>query len=178
MTRDRGQLVVLAAAALAIALVPMALAYLQLGYHEDVQTATVDTDTLPDVERSLHRALVSESSDLPARYAWSNRSGAVTRLRDRLRPTIESLTDSRLESGTALTISYNDSRALRWADTACPSGPGRDFGTCRADRGVVVQERVGRAHALAVAVDVTVTRPDGTASATFVLSGPTVSDRV
>ena len=170
MTRDRGQLVVLAAAAIAIALVPMTLAYLQLGYHADVQTSTTDgDDTLPTVERTLGRTLDSASADVPAGYSWSARSAAVTTLRDRLRPTLQSLRSSSLDAGKTVQITYNDTRAHAWASANCPVGPNRDFGPCRADRGVVVQERVDRTHVLAVAFDTTVTAPEQTVQATVIV---------
>ena len=170
MNRERGQLVVLAAAAIAIALVPMALAYLQLGYHADVQTATVEDDTVPAVERTLHQSLISASSDIPARHGWRDRSDAVTALRDRLRPTLDSLSTARLADGTAVEVTYNDSRAQVWEDERCPRGPDRDFGPCRTDRAVVIQERDGRTHVLAIAVDVHVTTPDSTAQVSTVVT--------
>jgi len=72
VTRSRGQLVVLAALALALALVPMTLAYLQLGYDEDVETTTVTDDSTRDVERTLQRALIDAAGDVPARYDWGS----------------------------------------------------------------------------------------------------------
>jgi hypothetical protein len=168
MRRNRGQLVVLAAAALAIALVPMALAYLQLGYHEDVRTSP-EEETLTAIDRTLSRALVTASDDVPATYDWDERSAAVTSVRDALAPSLSTLRRSGLDSGTAVRITYNDSRAQAWERTNCPGGPARDFGPCRADRGVVVQERAGQTHVLAVAVDVSVTQPDATRNATLVV---------
>ena len=171
MTDERGQLVVLAAAALALALVPMALAYLQLGYHADVQTGP-DRTTLSDVDRSLDRALVAASDGIPDSYDWDNRSEAVTTLRNRVRPSLDSLRGSGLDSGTAVTLSYNESRAQAWATNHCPSGPDRAFGPCRSDRGVVVQERNGKTHILVATVDVSVTNPDGERRATRVVTAP------
>jgi hypothetical protein len=172
VTRERGQLVVLAAAALAIALVPMAFAYLQLGYNVDVQTATVDEDRIPSVERTLTRSLVTASSGVPGSHDWSNRSAAVDELRERLQSTVRSLQRAGLDDGTAVRIAYNDTRARALADANCPTGPDRAFGSCLADRGVVVQERDGRTHVLGIAVDVTVTRPDGSTSTTTVIGAP------
>lgn len=170
MTRERGQLVVLAAAAIAIALVPMALAYLQLGYHADIRTATVEDDTVPAVERTLHQSLISASSDIPARHGWRNRSDAVTTLRERLQPSIDSLSTARLDGGTAIEVTYNGSRAKAWESEHCPGGPDRDFGSCRTDRAVVIQERDGRTHVLAIAVDVRVTTADSTAQVSIVVT--------
>lgn len=160
MTR-RGQLVLVAAAALAIALVPMALAHVQLGYDEDVESAAVDTSRLAEAERLLHRALADASTNVPAQHAWSNRDDAVTAVRDRLRPTLTSLNTSRLRRGTVISVTYAQPRAETWATSQCPRGSNRQFGSCVADRGLVVQERLGRTHVLAAAVEVRVTTPRG-----------------
>nr|WP_254279967.1 hypothetical protein [Halomicroarcula marina] len=58
---------------------------------------------------------------------------------------------------------------LHSRDANCPSGPDRQFGDCAADRGVVVQERLGRTHVLGVAVDVTTTTERGETAVTAVL---------
>jgi hypothetical protein len=163
---------VLAAAALAIALVPMALAYLQLGYHEDVRTVSSDDETLPDVERTLNRDLAAASDGLAVDSGWDERGAAVTTFRERLEPSLMALRRAGLDGGTTVQISYNDSRAGAWAADHCPTGPDREFGRCLTDRGVVVQERDGWTHVLAVAVDVSVTEPDATTRATVVATAP------
>ena len=138
------------------ALVPLALAYLQLGYQASVP---VDDDPVRDATDTLDRALVDAADGIPERYAWSDRQGAVDAVRDRLRPTLSTLNRSRLDDDTALAVTYNASLASAWATVNCPGGRGRSFGPCRVDRGVVVQERAGQTHVLAVAVDVRVTEP-------------------
>lgn len=157
----RGQLVLLAAAVLAVALVPMTLAYLQLGYHEDVDASGAGDTPLRDAERTLDSALHDAVDGVPERYPWSNRTGAVTEVRNRLRDDLSTLNRSGVESGTASAVSYNHSRALVWAGENCPSGPARQFGPCRADRGVVVQSRANQTHVLAVAFDVRITASEG-----------------
>lgn len=153
---ERGQLVLVAAVVMAAALVPLTLAYLQLGYRASVPVAD---DPVRDATGSLERALVDAADGIPGQYAWADRSGAVDTVRRRLRPTLSTLNRSRLDDGTALGVAYNASRAREWARANCPGGAGRAFGPCRADRGVVVQERAGRTHVLAVAVDVRVSGP-------------------
>ncbi len=165
----RGQFVLLAAAALAVALVPMTLAYLQLGYHDDVGASGVDEDPLREAERLLDRAVADAVEGVPADHAWSNRTGAVTAVRDRIRSDLSTLGRSRVDEGTVYDVTYNDSRATGWKSDNCPSGPDRQFGPCRVDRGVVVQERAGRTHVLAVAFDVQVTTADGWWRATLVV---------
>jgi len=164
---ERGQLVLLAAVALAAALVPLAVAYLQLGYQ-----ATVDADRSPirDVRGTLDRALEDAADGVPDRHSWSDRTAAVTAVRDRLRSTLATLNESRLDAGRAVAITYNTTRGQAWADDHCPGGPDRQFGSCRVDRGVVVQDRSGRTHVLAVAVDVAVAGPDAERRAVTVVS--------
>lgn len=157
---DRGQLVLTAALVLVVALVPMVLAYLQLGYHGDVRTG-IGSDPATGTERVLERSVHDASEGIAASYRWEARSDAVRTVHDRLRPPIRALERSRLASGVAVAITYDERRARGVADRHCPTGPDRQFGTCEASDGVVVQERDGRTHVLAVAFEVTITAPDG-----------------
>jgi len=160
--------VLLAAAAVAVALLPMALAYLQLGYHDDVG-ATVGTDPAGQVESTLERALHDAADGIATEYRWERRSEAVTTVRERMESTVDAVGASRLEDGIAFGLSYNHTRAESWADRACPGGPDRQFGDCEADRGVVVQERGGRTHVLAAAFDIEMTTPETELRATTVI---------
>lgn len=53
-------------------------------------------------------------------------------------------------------MAYNGSATLAYAPDACPGGDGREFSACEFDRGVVVQERAGATHVVAVALELTV----------------------
>lgn len=159
----------LAAAALAVALVPLAFAYLQLGYHGDVGAAALDDAPVREAERTLDRALQNGVDGIPANYTWSARTAAVAAVRDRLRPALATLNGSAVESGTAYSVGYNASRAVAWAGRRCPGGPDRQFGPCRADRGLVVQDRAGRTHVLAAAFDVRIATTDADWRATTVI---------
>lgn len=159
--RERGQLVLLAAAALAVALVPMAVAHLQLGYQVDADAAVVDSKPLAETERVLSRAVDDAVRTVPARYNWSERVAATTAVRDRLSSTLTALNRSRLNEGTVSRVSFASTRASEWSDTNCPRRPNRQFGECVADGGVVVQERLGDTHVLAVAFEITITTPRG-----------------
>ncbi len=165
--RNRAQLVLVAAVVMTAALIPLTLAYLQLGYGASVP---VDDDPVRDATGTLDRALVDAADGVPDSYAWSDRTGAIDTLKQRLRPTLSTLNRSRLDDNTALAVSYNASRATEWANANCPGGAGRAFGPCRADRGVVVQERADRTHVLAVAVDVSVSGPGTTHRASAVVT--------
>lgn len=152
---ERGQLVLIAALALVVALVPLVFAYLQLGYHGDSRSGQPG-DTR-QIERTLDRSLHDAVSDTEGAYPWNRRTAAVTEIRDHLDSTIVHLERADLSDGVVSEVSYNETRATRWAALNCPRGPNRQFGPCAAERGVVVQERNGRVHVLAVAVDVRVT---------------------
>lgn len=158
---DRGQLVVLAAVALALALVPIATAYLQLGYHGDREVMAEPTPA-EDAERLLDRGVHDAAEGIAETYDWADREAAVTTVRTRLEPTVAAVERGALPAGTARTLAFNTSRAAAWASANCPTGPDRRFGACEAIDGIVVQNRTGGTHVLAVAVDVRVTTPSGT----------------
>jgi hypothetical protein len=166
--RERGQMVLVAAGVLAVALAPMVLAYLQLGYHPDVQASTDYDAPVANAERLLDRAVHEASDEVPGTYDWRDRRDAVDAVRTNLEPRLETLATARIEQGTAYRTSYNQSAAQQWASDNCPGGPDRQFGSCGARRGVVVQERAGRTHVLAVALDVTVTTERGQRAVTLV----------
>ncbi|WP_246986792.1 DUF7261 family protein [Halorientalis marina] len=172
VSRDRGQLVLVAAAALAVALAPVVLAYLQLGYHADVAASADHADPAANADRYLERAVHEAAADVQGEYAWSHgveTGPAVDRVRERLDPKRGRIADARVTAGTVTRTRYNDSAARAWASDRCPRGPNRQFGDCDARRGVVVQERAGRAHVLAVALDVTVTTERGRIEMTLVV---------
>ena len=166
---SRGQLVLATAAVIAAALAPVLLAYLQLGYHADTAATAEFEDPAVNAERVLSRAVHEASVGVPATHSWGQRREAADTVRRRLAPRVDRLETARVESGTHLRIAYNASAAASWAAADCPGGDGRQFGPCRADRGVVLQNRVGEATPLAVAFDVTVTRERGTTEVTLVV---------
>ncbi|WP_254537000.1 DUF7261 family protein [Halomarina litorea] len=167
--RDRAQLVLAAAAVVAVALVPAVLAYQQLGYHPDV-TASAEYDApLANAERVLERAVHEAGANVTGEYDWEHRERAVEATADRLGPPTDALEASSVAAGTAYEVGTNDSAARAWASEHCLAGPGRQFGTCRAVDGVVVQERAGETTVLAVAFDVRATTDRGSYEATLVV---------
>ena len=165
---ERGQLVLAAAAVLAVALAPVVLAYLQLGYHADVAASTDYDAPVANAERLLERAVHEVATNATGR-PWSERDETVRTVRDRLDPHLSTLATARIASGTAYGTAYNQSAAANWAADRCPDGPNREFGDCVAKVGVVVQDRVGETHVLAVALDVTVTTERGERRVTLVV---------
>lgn len=174
MSRDRGQLVLLAAVLLALALVPLTLAYLQLGYHDDIGANSPAT-TMSDTERAVEQGVSNAATGVRGEFEWTEREQAVDAFQTEIAPTIESVSQARLDAGQSIEIAYNETRANVFAASNCPSGAGQQFGSCEAIDGVVVQERVGTTHILAVAVDIELTGPDEEQETTTVLQ-PTAGE--
>jgi hypothetical protein len=166
-TDDRGQLVLVTALALALVLVSLGVAYLQLGYHEDVRPP--DQEPAAQLEAVLERTLDETAAEVPDTYGWDDRTEAVQAVRDELNDTNDHLETSRLDAGHVYHIALNETRTDRWVSTNCPRGPDRQFGTCETIDGVAVQERTDRTHILAAAFDFTMTTPDGEISVTVVI---------
>ena len=166
--RDRGQMVLAAAAVLALALVPLGFAYLQLGYHEDVAATTEPERPGGETLRLLERA-VYDAGDEATGHPWSGREGAAAQVDDALATREREIEAVGVGDGVAARIERNASAADSWAASNCPSGPGRLFGDCEALGGIVVQERAGGTHLLAVAYDVRVVDDRGETALTVVV---------
>lgn len=164
---DRGQLVLVAAAVVAIGLAPVLLAYLQLGYHPDVadQPEVTGERAVEYLDRSVHRASAAHAGE----YRWRDRRSMAEAVRDDIDGDIQTLERSRLESGVAYDVTYNASVASVWSDRHCRSGDGKRFGPCETDDGIVQQERADEAVVLAVTFDVTVIGPDSETELTVVV---------
>jgi thioester reductase-like protein len=167
---DRGQLVLAAAGVVAVALLAMTAAYLQLGAHPDV---TAERDVGPREATDSAVGVLSRAVDQArvahAGRAWSERDAVVDAVHDDLGTALESLETSRIAKGTAYSVAYDQAAASEYATEHCPRGDGRAFGDCEAIAGVVVQERAGETTVLAVAFEVTVTTPDGETTVVVVL---------
>lgn len=153
---ERGQLVLVAAAVAALALVPVAAAYLQFGYAPAV--ADVDTDHGERVTRALDR-IADGAAETATGSQWEDRERAVERVETSLAPRLDTVERARLGDGVVVNATYDGALAER---VDCPSGNGRSFGECEVHGGVVVQERAGETVVVAVVFDVRVTTPDGT----------------
>lgn len=168
-SRNRGQMVLVAAVLIAVALVPIVFTYQQLGYDADVEASGDYADPMMNAKRFLGRAVHEAGANISAEYSWNRSNSAVTAVYERLQPRIATLERSRVAEGVAYHVSYNASAATAWATANCPGGPARQFGPCVTDRGVVVQERAGETHVLVVALDVTVTTKRGLIEATMIV---------
>ncbi|MFB6221340.1 MAG: hypothetical protein ABEH90_07855 [Halolamina sp.] len=165
---DRGQLVLVAAAVLALALVPLGFAYLQLGYHADVRATSAEESPGSETVRLLERA-VHEASGEATGQPWAGRDGAAARVNRTLAADIDAIEAAQVERGIAAEIRQNGTAAATWTDGNCPSGSGREFGACETSGGLVIQERAGETHLVAVAFDVQVVSERGEAELTVVV---------
>ncbi|MFC7071804.1 hypothetical protein ACFQJ7_10185 [Halovenus rubra] len=164
---SRGQLVLIAALALTLVLVALGVAYLQLGYNEDVQT--VEQRPASQIEAVLERIIDKTATDVPNMFHWSDRDTAAQAVRDELNATSDQLETSRLGAGHLYHITLNDTRTAHWESANCPAGPNRQFGTCETIGGIAVQNRTGRTHVLAAAFDIMITTPNGETAVTVVI---------
>lgn len=170
--RARGQVVVLAAAVIALALVPLVAAYLQLGYAADLR-AESDEEPIADADRSLRAGVTRIAGTLPAEYAWTERDRAAEAVRTRLTARMDALGRSGAAGADAsYRLTYDRRAAADWAARRCPDGANRQFGDCVVRDGVVVQERADRTHLVAVAVDVRIVGASGTSRATLIVRPP------
>lgn len=172
MTGDasRGQLVLLAAVVVVVALVPISLAYQQLGHHPDVD-GDAGSDRIDRATRLIPNAVDREVSNVGS-MNWSRRRLAARAVTTSIRPTLDRLTRPDVAAGTTYAASLNETEASRIASFECPRGPDRQFGTCRALGGVVVQRRVNQTAVVAVAVDVRATGPHERTRVTVVARVP------
>ena len=152
---ERGQLVLVAAAVAALALVPVVAAYLQFGYAPAVADADADHGTR--ATRALDR-VVDDAAESATGTSWSDRDAAVERMRQLLGPRVQTLETARVDAGVVVNVTYDESLA---DSVRCPTGRGRAFGECENMDGVVVQNRTGSTVVVAVAFDVRVTTPSG-----------------
>lgn len=167
LTGDRGQLVLVAAAVIAIGLAPVLFAYLQLGYHPDTerQPEVTGEKAIAYLDRSVHDAAAATAGE----YRWPAREAKAEAVRNEIGGDIDTLETAALDEGVAREVRYNDSAAREWAATNCESGPGKRFGACESNEGVVMQERADEAVLVAVGFDIEAVGPDGNAEMTVVI---------
>lgn len=169
MTRARAQLVLLAAAVVVAALVPMVFAYAQLGYDADVRGAPDARATVTDAQRLLERAVGSAASALDSEVGPDQHEALAREMDDRLAPAVSRLAASGADRDLTVSVERNATAARAWAADACPGGPTRQFGACVVTDGVVTQTRANTTTVVAVAFDLHVRGPQSTTEATVVV---------
>jgi hypothetical protein len=168
----RGQLILLAAAVVVTALVPMILAYAQVGYGgAPTEPAPAQTGaTVADSKRVLERSVAEAAGVVSARTGPNQHQSAADIAVAELEPAVQSI-ESTGTDRTVVDVSRNASAAGRWAERACPRGPNRAFGPCVLADGVVTQTRANTTALVAVAVDVHARGPHGATRTTLVVRG-------
>ena len=157
----RGQLVLLTAALAALALLPLVVAYLQLGAHPDVGARAAPDHETDRVVRALERAVDNASRAMSGTDPWADRSATLVSFDRTLRADRREIETARLEQGVSVRVRRNTTAAHAWVSASCPGGPNRQFGDCAVRDGVVLQERAGETYVVAVAFEVRVVDPSG-----------------
>lgn len=168
---DRGQIVLVAAAVVAVALLSMTLAYAQLGYDGDRTGAgSVEVASVSEVDRSLTGSLRATAREVRRGddHAWRDRRTVAERVTASLDADADRLERAHAEESRSLTVELDDAAATQWARERCPDGDGREFGPCRVIDGVVVQERADETAVVAAAFRVRVVSPDESTTALVV----------
>jgi hypothetical protein len=167
---DRGQVVLLVAVVVAVALVTMSTAYHGLGYRGDVRsTEAIGTDDpMTTAERQLQRGV--DTAAVGPTQPWSERNETINHTRETLATATGTLQRNGVARENVYRVTENPDVAAAWADEDCPGGEMRVFGPCLADGGVVVQERANETVLVGVAVDVTVRRSGRETTASFRLT--------
>lgn len=156
---SRGQMVLLAAALAALALLPAVIAYLQLGAHPDVGARAEPGHETDRVVRALERAADNASRAVSGTDSWGERETTLAAFDRTLRSDRREIETARLGRGVSVRVRRNATAAESWS--GCPSGPNRQFGDCVVRDGVVLQERAGETYVVAVAFEVRVIDPSG-----------------
>ncbi|WP_380678784.1 DUF7261 family protein [Salinigranum sp. GCM10025319] len=167
---DRGQVVLLVAVVVAVALVAMTAAYHGLGYHGDVRAAaSIGTeDPVTIAERQLQRDV--DTAGIDHVRPWSERNATVNETRTALASSRATLQRSGASRRVVYVVNEDTDAAAAWAAEDCPSGSMRAFGPCLADGGIVVQERANETVLVGVALDVRVRTREGTTTASLRLA--------
>jgi hypothetical protein len=177
---DRAQVVLVAAAVVAVAFLSMTLAYAQLGYDADRTGAgagAVEVASVEEVERDLaasFRAAVRDrawdAGDGVGPDGTARRERAVAeRIRTVVADDADRLEAAHAEESRSLAVTFDDATATSWAETNCPGGPGREFGPCGSVGGVVVQERAGEVTVVAAAFRIRIVSPAESTTAAVVV---------
>lgn len=166
---DRGQLVLVAAGVIAIALVAVLLAYAQLGYVGVADAEPTTTGSDEDALDTLERAAFVAATDEQGAANWTDRDAVVANVTAAFDDRAATVETASLESGIVHEVEHNETAAEAVAAERCPGGDGREFGACEAIDGVVVQERAGDAHVVAIAIDVRTVTEDGEFEGTYAI---------
>lgn len=161
---NRGQLVIAAGAVVAIALIAVLGAALQLGYQPAPEPERVDP---PAETRRVIETVLTQVEPAVREYEWGDHEAAVQEVRPALTDGLQDLQIDR--AGIGRTVEPDTEAALERLGTLCPRTGNRSFGSCTAIDGIVLQERQEMTHLVAVVLEVTVRTDTGTTDLTVVV---------
>lgn len=167
--RRRGQVVLVAAAVVAVALTAMLLAAVQLGYQPTAGPTAGDAPGIERVEAPLADAVGRGATEAAGRFSWSQRAAAATVVRAELDATITEIEAAGVDDDVVYRVRRNETVAPAVAEDLCSRGVDREFGECAAHGAIMFQERAGEAHVLGVVVDVRIAGPNRVTRATLVV---------
>lgn len=169
----RAQLVIAAGAVVAVALLAVLGAVLQLGYDPAPDSQRMDP---PEETRRVVATLLTRVEPAVRDYAWGEHEAAIQEINPVLRDGIRTLQTDR--AGTIRFVDVATGAALDRLATLCPRTEHQSFGPCTVIDGIVLQERAGRTHLVAVVLEVTVvTETRRTALTVVVRPAPRVIER-
>lgn len=159
---DRGQIVLVAAAVVAVALLSMTLAYAQLGYDADRRGAGASVAPVSEIDRSLTGSLRTAAREARHRtddHSWRDHESVARRVTESLRSDIDRLERAHAAERRSVSIELQETAATQWARSRCPAGRGRDFGPCRTIAGIVLQKRASETVVVAAAFRIRIVSP-------------------
>jgi hypothetical protein len=159
---DRGQVVLVAAAVVAVALLSMTVAYAQLGYDADRRGAGARVAPVSEIDQGLTGSLRTAAREARHRTddrSWRDHRAVARRVTESLRSDIDRLERAHAAERRSLSIELQDTAATQWARSRCPDARGRDFGPCRTIGGIVLQKRAGETVVVAAAFRIRIVSP-------------------
>lgn len=158
-------MVIVAGAVVAVALIAVLGAVLQLGYHPGHDDG--DGLTPPEETRRVVTEVLDTEEETVRESAWEDRQEAVAALQIALEERFQVLERTPIES--IRRVRFAPEMAAERLAELCPRGPGQQFGPCVAIDGVIVQDRGGSTHLVAVVLRVTVTTDESESVVTIVV---------
>ncbi|WP_231858872.1 DUF7261 family protein [Haloquadratum walsbyi] len=181
----RGQVVLVAATVVAIALLTMVFAYTQLGSISfdtaDEASSRIDTGgtivnpgspviALDTVHNQLTASVQAAVFDDRKKHNWNERQRVIERVRTDVTEDFHRIELYHIQEGRSLTLNFAASHAHERAHMQCPGGPNRMFGQCQSVNGIIIQSRAEEVTIVAIAVEVQVISPTETTNATFMIT--------
>lgn len=151
-TGTRGQLVLVAAAVIAIALLVILAAYVQLGYTGDVRAVAATDAPTADAGVALEQA-----ASIAGSRATGDSPRATARAFDRtFREAVATIESVDVDRTAVYRVDRNTTAAMQYVQR-CEAAA---FGSCTVIDGIIIQQRAGTPTVWGVTVDLRVVSPD------------------